>query len=189
MLEEQQAQLVAGLQELYRRLLHGHGWIGSPVEGTDEGTPLTHEILERLGALKQDGRSTVEVSDEDLEITNHTVIPNETEFTQTTVSPESDSEENESPMSSWISPEPSLFVDPSSLDSFQPTSLNQNLYHRSAPTAPPKMRSFSENPFAQDAVDPAFLQFHGFGLLNDASDDGIDPDYIATFDPATFLLM
>ena len=52
MLERQQKQLVAGLQELYRRTQSGLGWDGPPLKETGHGTPLTHDILERLGALK-----------------------------------------------------------------------------------------------------------------------------------------
>jgi hypothetical protein len=56
MLEQQQMQLVAGLQELYRRCLDGKGWVGAPLEDSERGTPLTHDILERLGALALQGQ-------------------------------------------------------------------------------------------------------------------------------------
>ncbi|KAI9852552.1 MAG: hypothetical protein M1838_000420 [Thelocarpon superellum] len=52
MLEQQQAQLVAGVQELYRRTQDGTGWTGPPLPASDSGHPLTHALLERLGALK-----------------------------------------------------------------------------------------------------------------------------------------
>ena len=52
MLEQQQAQLVAGLQELYRRTQDGQGWEGPPLKESIHGTPLTHDILEKLGALR-----------------------------------------------------------------------------------------------------------------------------------------
>lgn len=54
MLEHQQLQLVSGLQELYRRLQQGQGWSGAPLPEAANGSPLTHDILERLGALQQD---------------------------------------------------------------------------------------------------------------------------------------
>lgn len=57
MLEQQQAQLVAGLQDLYRRTQTGQGWEGSPLQESDRGTPLTHDILDRLGALKVRGQN------------------------------------------------------------------------------------------------------------------------------------
>lgn len=51
MLEQQQAQLVAGLRELYRRLNSGEGWPGSCLSDASNGAPLTHDILERLDLL------------------------------------------------------------------------------------------------------------------------------------------
>lgn len=65
MLEQQQAQLVAGIRELYRRLRTGEGWSGAWLEEsrvvdssaiiTDKTNktnhPLTHDILERLDLL------------------------------------------------------------------------------------------------------------------------------------------
>lgn len=51
MLEQQQAQLVAGLRELYRRLNAGEDWPGSALADAANGQPLTHDILERLDLL------------------------------------------------------------------------------------------------------------------------------------------
>jgi hypothetical protein len=51
MLEQQQAQLVAGLRELYRRLHAGEGWPGTALNDALNGQPLTHDILERLDLL------------------------------------------------------------------------------------------------------------------------------------------
>ncbi|KAK5082090.1 Fluconazole resistance protein 1 [Lithohypha guttulata] len=70
MLESQQAQLVAGIQELYRRLQVGEGWEGPRLKETAGGTPLTHEILDHLGALKHDNQhssTTFEDSPETLQ--------------------------------------------------------------------------------------------------------------------------
>lgn len=66
MLEQQQTQLVIGLQELYRRTLEGEGWPGSPLKSNTSGYPLTHDILERLGALKAEGSDENEPFEEDL---------------------------------------------------------------------------------------------------------------------------
>ncbi|KAI9781034.1 MAG: hypothetical protein M1816_002599 [Peltula sp. TS41687] len=53
MLEQQQGQLVVGLQELYSRMQKGEGWPGVPLsKDAVTGQPLTHDILERVGALK-----------------------------------------------------------------------------------------------------------------------------------------
>jgi hypothetical protein len=51
MLEQQQAQLVTGLRELYRRLQAGEEWPGMPLKEYHGGHPLTHDILERLDLL------------------------------------------------------------------------------------------------------------------------------------------
>jgi hypothetical protein len=59
MLEQQQHQLVAGLRELYRRLLAGEGWEGPPLEAVTGGHPLTHDILERLDLLQQSPDSPI----------------------------------------------------------------------------------------------------------------------------------
>lgn len=53
MLEQQQAWLVYGLQELYRRTSGGHGWPGEPLKCESNGHPLTHDLLTRLGVLDQ----------------------------------------------------------------------------------------------------------------------------------------
>lgn len=51
MLEQQQAWLVNGLQELYRRSLEGESWPGEALKTESNGHPLTHDLLTRLGAL------------------------------------------------------------------------------------------------------------------------------------------
>jgi hypothetical protein len=51
MLEQQQAWLVHGLQELYRRSTTGEGWPGDRLKAEPNGHPLTHDLLTRLGAL------------------------------------------------------------------------------------------------------------------------------------------
>ncbi|EER23144.1 hypothetical protein D8B26_001218 [Coccidioides posadasii str. Silveira] len=66
MLEEQQKQLVAGLQQLYRRARDGEGWPGSPLREFN-GRPLTHDILEGLGVLK-DGEVGDEHFEDDLSV-------------------------------------------------------------------------------------------------------------------------
>lgn len=51
MLEHQQAQLVLGLQELYRRLQDGEPGDSGHLAEVFHDTPTTHELLEWLGAL------------------------------------------------------------------------------------------------------------------------------------------
>lgn len=65
MLEQQQAQLDIGLQELYRRIKDSPRWPGSPLKESSNGKPLTHDILERLGALKLDEHNGFEILKED----------------------------------------------------------------------------------------------------------------------------
>ena len=67
MLEQQQSQLVAGLQALYGLVIKSEGWQGDPLNESNKGHPLTHDILERLGALKADPTAGTEVFEEDLD--------------------------------------------------------------------------------------------------------------------------
>jgi hypothetical protein len=59
MLEQQQSQLVAGIREMYKKLLHGDNWSGSPLHDSQDGFPLTHDILERLDVLHMTGDNPV----------------------------------------------------------------------------------------------------------------------------------
>lgn len=52
MLERQHAQLIAGVQELYRCTQNGQGWTQPPLDLVNHGQPLTHKILEGLGVLR-----------------------------------------------------------------------------------------------------------------------------------------
>ena len=67
MLEQQQQQLVNGLQELYDIVISNRGWKGSLLKDSSNGRPLTHDILERLGALKLESSVEVERFEEDLD--------------------------------------------------------------------------------------------------------------------------
>ena len=51
MLERQHSELIAGLQELYRRIQAGEPFPSPPLEPAYNGQPLTHKILEALGVL------------------------------------------------------------------------------------------------------------------------------------------
>lgn len=64
MLERQHAQLIAGLQELYRRTQTGDGRIGPRLEVEDHNQPLTHKILESLGVLQSDDWEETESIDD-----------------------------------------------------------------------------------------------------------------------------
>ncbi|KAK1069255.1 Fluconazole resistance protein 1 [Friedmanniomyces endolithicus] len=66
MLEQQQSQLVSGLQETYRRLKAAHAWTG-PALTESNGHPLTHDILHALNLLESrvDGSGELETFEED----------------------------------------------------------------------------------------------------------------------------
>lgn len=98
MLENQQAQLVAGLQELYRRLHAGEGWNGPALKESSRGAPLTHEILDHLGALKQDNHHTVESFEEDLELAQRKLLVQHSGLMQREVSFDTNSDSAPSPM-------------------------------------------------------------------------------------------
>ncbi|QIX00911.1 hypothetical protein AMS68_006428 [Peltaster fructicola] len=68
MLEQQQTQLVSGLQEMYRRLQSAHAWDGKRLP-ENNGHPLTHDILAALNLLeaKHDGSGTTEAFEEDVQ--------------------------------------------------------------------------------------------------------------------------
>ncbi|KAF2723388.1 hypothetical protein K431DRAFT_220005 [Polychaeton citri CBS 116435] len=66
MLEQQQTQLVSGLQEMYRQLLDAGAWSSSQLDDHN-GHPLTHDILSALNLLevKQDGSGDMEKFEDD----------------------------------------------------------------------------------------------------------------------------
>lgn len=68
MLEQQQQQLVDGLQVLYDIVINEEGWKGAPLKKSKNGYPLTHDILERLRVLKTDSDMDIQGGfEEDLE--------------------------------------------------------------------------------------------------------------------------
>ncbi|KAI4089891.1 MAG: hypothetical protein LQ344_005081 [Seirophora lacunosa] len=68
MLEQQQAQLVNALQEMYKRLTNNEGWKGDLLEPSPNGNPLTHDILVRLDALEIDGHLSPARFEEDTDV-------------------------------------------------------------------------------------------------------------------------
>lgn len=66
MLEQQQGQLVSGLQEIYRRLQSAQAWPGPALSETNS-RPLTHHILAALNLLetKHDDSGEMETFEED----------------------------------------------------------------------------------------------------------------------------
>lgn len=74
MLEQQQHQLVTGLQELYELVIGNQGWKGDPLKESTNGHPLTHDILERLGVLKLDSNIETEKFEENLDMLRQKLI-------------------------------------------------------------------------------------------------------------------
>lgn len=68
MLEQQQTQLVSGLQEMYHRLQKASAWHGTHLDESS-GHPLTHDILAALNLLesKHDGSGEMEAFEENCE--------------------------------------------------------------------------------------------------------------------------
>jgi hypothetical protein len=96
MLERQQKQLISGLQELYLRAQNGQGWPGAPLEEVCHGKPLSHDILERLGALKTDGHTRCEKFEEDLPGLQPRLVSGAIDFIQRAPWSDSDSETDQS---------------------------------------------------------------------------------------------
>ena len=144
MLESQQAQLVTGLQELYKRLQNGQGWTGAALKESSQGQPLTHDILERLGALKQDGQASNETFEEDLNVLQQRLIADGAGFMQRAPSHDSHSHSDSSAPSSIYEPvaqRPS-FNNPFPLSQYPPTPPNQSPYPQNARTVPVKSQTY-----------------------------------------------
>lgn len=104
MLEDQQSQMVTGLQELYKRVQHGRGWTGPPVEMTPDGVPLTFSILQRLGAIKRENDDKTRMFEEDVVTVKQHFISREAEYFQCSSLTHSDSEGDRSSVFGQISP-------------------------------------------------------------------------------------
>lgn len=96
MLEQQQTQLVSGLQEMYTRLLAANAWSG-PALSESNGHPLTHDILAALDLLesKNDGSGEMETFEEDCQKLQSKLIAEGAGFTQRRGSFSSDSEHSQ----------------------------------------------------------------------------------------------
>jgi len=106
MLEQQQSQLVAGVRQMYRKLLNGEKWPGSALPEQQEGFPLTHDILERLDVLHMTGENPVgsEAFEDDLEKLQNHLVESGASYVPRRSSPGTESEPDlshaESPISS-----------------------------------------------------------------------------------------
>ncbi|RVX75263.1 hypothetical protein B0A52_00615 [Exophiala mesophila] len=144
MLESQQAQLVTGLQELYRRLQKGQGWIGSALKESGSGQPLTHDILERLGALKQDGHTTNDTFEEDLDLLQQRLIADGAGYMQRAPSHDSHSLSDSSapsPIYEPVAQRPN-FSNPFPISQYPPTPPNHSPFPPNARTVSLKSQNY-----------------------------------------------
>jgi hypothetical protein len=160
MLEQQQSQLVAGVREMYKKLLSGETWPGSPLQDGQEGYPLTHDILERLDVLHMTGDNPVksELFEDDLSRLQERLLEGGATYVrhQRQGSVSSDSEpglaHSDSPHSTPISQSLSSFS-----DSYPPRRK------RSSPQTPPHTHSdrISHSSKRRHQVVPEIQQLEG----------------------------
>lgn len=118
MLEQQQGQLVQGLQEMYHRMLATNLWEG-PTLSEATGHPLTHDILAALGLLekKHDSDETI-AFEEDCEKLQARLIAEGAVMTKRRGSVSSDSDDHSthhahsSSHSTPVLTKPTLFKEP-----------------------------------------------------------------------------
>jgi len=198
MLEQQQAQLVAGLRELYKRLQNGQGWPGLPLQEAQNGHPLTHDILERLDLLHAPGDASpanYEGFEEDCGRMQQKLLEHGAAYMQRRRSVSSDSEhEHTSSTSSGGSPPT------------KPLQFKDSFTRNGAPPTPPMHSPFPREPHLNTAVktsahqllshqpyirtnsglDPASLMRPSWGT-DSMMDDFTNTEYMSPFDsPMTY---
>ncbi|OTA37308.1 hypothetical protein BTJ68_03057 [Hortaea werneckii EXF-2000] len=166
MLEQQQGQLVSGLQEMYRRLLNAQAWTGPKLEET-EGNPLTHDILKALNLLetKHDGSGDVEMFEEDCSKLQSKLVAEGAGYAHRRGSVSSDSEhsqQNGHSRSASHNNVPTRFEPFRESFNFGTTSSPsprlQSPVQRSRPTFPPAQPSPLQQSSPLMADDPQFYQ-------------------------------
>jgi hypothetical protein len=173
MLEQQQSQLVAGLQELYRRIQNGQGWEGAPLNNSCHGMPLTHDILENLGALKSSRQNSgAEHFEEDLNALQRRLFANGAEFMQRAPS-ESGSDSVHSPTFDQP-PHKSPFTNPFPFGKLPPTPPTQSPFPQNAsPARAPKTNTEYHPSSLQKGVDGSLLQRQTWASSGMALDDNM----------------
>ncbi|KAI9928043.1 hypothetical protein ASPWEDRAFT_113645 [Aspergillus wentii DTO 134E9] len=172
MLEQQQAWLVHGLQELYRRAAEGEGWPGEPLKCESNGHPLTHDMLTRLGALDQSKGERFEENPENMQ---QDLWRQNSGHMQRQESSDGSSESPQSPVA------PSRFPDafarhqlPPTPPSFSPSSRAQHLSIKQEPQITPNNPTFAPQLSMPGVVNPIALQGgpqhwpnNGFGAFDE----------------------
>jgi hypothetical protein len=152
MLESQQAQLVNGLQEMYKMTQNGEGWRGPALKESQHGHPLTHDILERLGALKHSSSGESEAFEEDFHILQRRLIDSGAGYMQRASSSDTDS---------LHSPDTPTFFH--SQQSPNMGALGQ-IYRGSAPPTPPMQSKLYSNaqsmPQSSQNIQTQFANVH-----------------------------
>jgi hypothetical protein len=186
MLEQQQAQLVTGLQELYKRTQSSQGWTGAPLKESSNGNPLTHDILERLGALKQDSHTSSEAFEEDLSLMQQRLIAIGAGYMQRTESSDGKSEAGHSLMFDNIPTRQQIFSDSFSFNQSPPTPPQGSPFPQSVQPAPVKSHSYVQPTPMQAAMNPALLQRQSWSQPHSMGFDN-DMDIIRRYDsPVSF---
>ncbi|CAK3968027.1 fungal Zn binuclear cluster domain-containing [Lecanosticta acicola] len=149
MLEQQQGQLVSGLQECYKRLHQAGAWDGEKLSETN-GYPLTHDILAALGLLetKQDGSGEMETFEDDCEKLQSRLIADGAGFAQRRGSFSSDSDHSQQGHGRSASRSTPALSKP-------PTFPNNFNFNFSAPPSPPASQG---SPIPAPRQRPSFPQ-------------------------------
>ena len=162
MLEQQQLQLVNGLQELYERLVNQQGWKGAPLDNSSNGHPLTHDILERLGALKTDSQISYEVFEDNVDAMRKRLLADGALPMPRPSSAESEYDQSQTSFQDPSSPK-LLFNEPlQAFNQFPPTPPSRSPQFQSSlnpralppsikmePSMDPDMRQFQPNTWVQ----------------------------------------
>lgn len=166
MLEQQQAQLVAGLRELYTRLQTGQSWPGQPLREAQNGHPLTHDILDRLDLLHgpSENSNNYEGFEEDCSRMQHKLLERGAPLSRRRGSVSSDSEHGHTSSPSSYSGTPTTkqfpFSDPFARNNAPPTPpMNSPFPRQSQMIAPIKQESpMGSSTFMHTgALDPSSL--------------------------------
>lgn len=145
MLEQQQGQLVQGLQEMYHRMLAAQQWQG-PALSEATGHPLTHDILCALGLLekKDDGSGETIAFEEDPERLQERLLAEGAVMTKRRGSMSSDSDRshraNSSSHSTPVLSKPPLFKENFNFGT-SPSPTSRSPAPKSRKTHPPAVQS------------------------------------------------
>ncbi|KAI4260004.1 MAG: hypothetical protein LQ352_000500 [Teloschistes flavicans] len=112
MLEQQQLQLVVGLQNLYKRIIDDQGWLGQPLDITPTGHPLIHDILERLDAIHIQGANSPDHFEEDFDMMQQRLLADGAVPIKRQPSEESESSQDTATIPDAVSPTKTNFNNP-----------------------------------------------------------------------------